>query len=131
MPWRYGNFFGDVTRVDDELIWDREVHHEEFQCLFPADNIVLPCLGRYDRAYDLPVVRIDELDGICEDAIGDKVESIADRLDNPLPLQSIDGLRNTSILTDDITSTWVDEITDILNCDDFSHFFLQFFDDFV
>ena len=131
MPWRYGNFFGDVTRIDDELIWDREVHHEELEGFFPSNYIVLPYFCSDDRANDLPVVRIDELDGISEDAIGDKIESIADRLDNPLPLQSIDGLCNTSILTDDITSTWVDEITDILNCDDFSHFFLQFFDDFV
>jgi hypothetical protein len=129
--WGYSNLLGYVTCIDDELIWDREVHHEEFESLLPTDDIVLPCLGRDDREYNLPVVRIDEFDRICEDTIRDEVESIADRLYDPLPLQSIDGLCDTCIFAHDISSTRIDEITDILDCDDFSHFFLQLFDDFV
>jgi hypothetical protein len=131
MAWRYGNLLCSITCIDDKLIRYREVHHEEFEGFFSSDNVVLPHFGGNNSADDIPVVHIDNRFNIIEFTIGDIIESVADRLDNPLTLECIDRLCHTSILSDDILGTWINEVTDSLDCDNFSHFFLQFFNDFV
>ena len=101
VPRRDDDFFRSVFRIDDELEWDRVVHHDEFKCLLTTDHPVIPDLILSDPLHDIPVVRLDDLLSGREQSISDIVEPITDTDDRPEPLQCIDRLVDPSALTYD------------------------------
>lgn len=131
MARRYDDFFRDILRIDDELEWDRVVHHDELEGLLSSDHPVIPRLILSHMLHDIPIVCLDYLFPRREYSIPDIVESITDTDDRPKPLERIDRLVDTSTLAYDSTRSRIEDIADILEGDDFSHFFLELLHNFV
>ena len=131
MARRYDDFFCEILRIDDELEWDRVVHHDELEGLLAPDHPVIPRLIFSDPFHDVPIVCLDDLFSRREYSIPDIVEPISDTDDRPKTLERIDRLVDTSTLAYDSARSRIEDIPDILEGDDFSHFFLELLHNFV